>query len=107
MGDDVRPCRAPALVSRSRARAYRGDAPVIESWHAHIYFDANSRDAAWALRARIPGALGNVVTIGRFHERPVGPHPQWSFQLAFAPDALAHVVSWLVLHRAGLDVFAH
>jgi DOPA 4,5-dioxygenase len=25
----------------------------IKDWHAHVYFDAASRDAAWALRERI------------------------------------------------------
>ena len=26
------------------------DTPQIENWHAHVYFDAATRDAAWALR---------------------------------------------------------
>ena len=28
-------------------------APEIKDWHAHVYFDAATRDAAWALRERI------------------------------------------------------
>jgi DOPA 4,5-dioxygenase len=79
----------------------------IESWHAHVYFDAATRDAAWALREVIEGRLGERVRVGRFHERPVGPHPMWSFQLAFEPAELAHVLGWLVLNRGGLDVFLH
>ncbi|MCA3845083.1 MAG: 4,5-dioxygenase, partial [Burkholderia sp.] len=26
------------------------DTTAIASWHAHVYFDAASRDAAWAFR---------------------------------------------------------
>jgi len=80
---------------------------LIESWHAHVYFDAASRDAARALRGTIETELAGHVDLGRFHERPVGPHPMWSYQLAFAPASLPHVVSWLALNHDGLDVFIH
>lgn len=83
------------------------DPAVIDSWHAHVYFGADTRDRAWALRERITTELGDLVQVGRFHERPVGPHPCWSYQLAFAPGALAEVLGWLTLNRAGLDVFTH
>lgn len=79
---------------------------AIASWHAHVYFDAATRDAARdlydQLPARFPGA-----EIGRFHERPVGPHPLWSYQIAFAPALFADIVPWLALNRGGLDVFVH
>lgn len=81
--------------------------PVIESWHAHVYFDAGHRDAAWALRERILAALAGRLEMGRFHERPVGPHPMWSYQLAFAPAQFTPVMEWLTLNRSGLDVFVH
>jgi DOPA 4,5-dioxygenase len=83
-----------------------GSTDTIESWHAHVYFDAASRAPAHALYERVterfPGAR-----IGRFHEKPVGPHPMWSFQIAFAPAQLADVVPWLALNRGELDVFVH
>lgn len=79
----------------------------ITSWHAHIYFGADTRDAAWALRERIATELGERVQIGRFHEKPVGPHPMWSYQLAIEPAEFAHVLSWLTLNHGALDVFAH
>lgn len=80
---------------------------VIQSWHAHVYFDAACRDAAWQLRETILAQLGERIEMGRFHERPVGPHPMWSYQLAFAPQQFAHVVGWLVLNHEALDVFVH
>lgn len=79
---------------------------AIDSYHAHVYFDARTRDAAWALRQRLPSVFPGAE-IGRFHERPVGPHPRWSFQIAFAPDLFDRVVPWLMLHREGLTVFLH
>ena len=81
--------------------------PVIDSWHAHVYFDASSRDAARALRETIEEELASQVELGRFHEKPVGPHPMWSYQLAFLPDNFAAVVSWLTLNHDALDVFIH
>lgn len=83
------------------------DPTLIATWHAHVYFDASSREAARALREAIDATLPGRVTIGRFHEKPVGPHPMWSFQLGVAAADLSHVLGWLALNRGGLDVFVH
>ena len=80
---------------------------LITSWHAHVYFDASSRDAAWALRQTIATELADRIEIGRFHEKPVGPHPMWSYQLAFPADRFAEVGGWLALNHGALDVFVH
>jgi DOPA 4,5-dioxygenase len=82
-------------------------ASLIRSWHAHVYFDAASRDAAWALRQAIETELAGVIELGRFHDKPVGPHPMWSYQLAFEPDRFAEVTGWLALNHGALDVFVH
>ncbi|ANN65587.1 DOPA 4,5-dioxygenase family protein [Bordetella bronchialis] len=84
-----------------------GESPAVESWHAHVYFDAATRDAAWALRERIVATFGAAMQMGRFHERPVGPHPRWSYQVAFKPEEFARIATWLALHHDGLDVFLH
>src|SRR5437660_964706 len=83
------------------------DPSLIAGWHAHVYFDAESRDAAWALRETISSALSEGVVLGRFHEKPVGPHPMWSYQLAFGGAEFAHVIGWLALNHGALDVFVH
>lgn len=83
------------------------DAATIASWHAHIYFDAESRDAAKAFRDDVAAHFGDRVAIGRFHERPVGPHPKWSCQIAFAHERFAEVAAWLTLNHGALDVFVH
>ena len=79
----------------------------IESWHAHVYFYAASRDAVWAFRDVVIAQLGSRIEMGRFHERPVGPHPQWSYQLAFAAAEFSEIVGWLALNHGALDVFVH
>lgn len=80
----------------------------ITSWHAHVYFGADTRAAAWALRETVLAApIAPLIEMGRFHEKPVGPHPAWTYQLAFDAAHLAPVLGWLVLHHGALDVFIH
>ena len=47
------------------------------SWHSHIYFDAASHPRAEALVAAMQRHFGPDadITYGRWHLRPVGPHP--------------------------------
>ncbi len=83
------------------------DPAVISDWHAHVYFDAATRQQAWALRATIEAQLAGRMEMGRFHEKPVGPHPMWSYQLRIQAADFAHVVGWLALNHGVLDVFIH
>jgi aromatic ring-cleaving dioxygenase len=85
---------------------------AISNWHAHVYFDASTRDAAWDLRQVIEAHFADALhsgklTLGRFHERPVGPHPVWSFQLGFGSESLTTMLEWLALNHGALDVFMH
>lgn len=80
---------------------------AIADWHAHVYFDAARRDAAWALRQAVAARFGEVVRIGRFNEGPVGPHPVGSYELAVRPEAFAELLPWLVLNHGELDCFIH
>ncbi len=99
----------PVAVQGSNAdsRTQRPSPTLIGSWHAHVYFDARTRDAAWALRETVATELAGQFEMGRFHEKPVGPHPMWSYQLAFSAAAFAPVVAWLALNHGTLDVFMH
>ncbi len=78
---------------------------IIKGYHAHVYFDNDTVEQARALRERIDEEFDYAV--GRFHEKNVGPHPRWSFQIAFKADAFGTIVPWLALHRKGLTVFVH
>ncbi|MFQ5902313.1 MAG: DOPA 4,5-dioxygenase family protein [Candidatus Binatia bacterium] len=86
-------------------RAKKKDTPKITSFHAHVYYDAASRDTA----ARVREGLGARfdVRLGRWHDEPVGPHPKSMYQVAFSPDQFGKVVPWLMLNREGLDIFVH
>lgn len=85
-----------------------GQAPdtSMYGYHAHIYFDADSKDTAWALREEIVDTFKDI-DMGRFWEKNVGPHPRWSFQVAFFPDDFSKIVNWLMVNRKGLTVFLH
>ena len=81
------------------------DNVTIKGYHAHVYFDDTSVEQARALRERVSEEFDYAV--GRFHEKNVGPHPRWSFQIAFKADAFGTLVPWLAVNRKGLTVFVH
>lgn len=77
----------------------------IRGYHAHVYFDADTVAQATGLCRTAADMFG--AEMGRVHERPVGPHPMWSCQLAFPPEAFDKIIPWLALNRDGLTIFAH
>ncbi|HYZ31426.1 MAG TPA: DOPA 4,5-dioxygenase family protein [Crenalkalicoccus sp.] len=78
----------------------------ITNWHAHVYYDAATRDAAARLREGIASRFPEAV-LGRWHDQPVGPHPQPMYQVAFSPELFATLVPWIALNRGGLTVLVH
>ncbi len=81
------------------------DTDTIQSYHAHVYYDAETKETAARLRAGVEARF--EITMGRWHDKPVGPHPCWSYQIAFEPALFGELVPWLALNRAGLDVLVH
>lgn len=81
----------------------------LRGYHAHVYFGPETRGAVEALlRAlRASPAMAAVQTIGRLHDRPVGPHPRPSVQLEVPLAGAGLVLSWLALNRGDLTVFVH
>ncbi|MBX8492199.1 DOPA 4,5-dioxygenase family protein [Pseudomonas cichorii] len=77
----------------------------VQGYHAHIYFDARTIGLARALCEAATAKFD--VQMGRVHERLVGPHPDWSCQLAFGHSQFADVMLWLALNRNDLVVFVH
>lgn len=80
------------------------DTMEIVGFHAHIYFDTDSRDVAARLRE---GLTRFEVQLGRWHDKPIGPHPQAMYQVAFLPAQFGQVVPWLTIHRQGLNILVH
>lgn len=79
--------------------------PTIHGFHAHVYFDASTIGQARALCNAAAARFS--LKMGRVHEKPVGPHPDWSCQLAFRPAVFGDLIPWLAMHRGGLVVFIH
>ncbi len=82
------------------------DTDLIQSYHAHVYYDAETKETAARLRAEVEARF-DEITMGRWHDRPVGPHPCWSYQIAFETKLFGELVPWLALNREGLTVLVH
>ena len=78
---------------------------AITEYHAHIYYDAASRERAAALRQWVETRFN--VRMGRWHDVPVGPHPSAMYQVAFKPDQFPSLVPFLMLNRQGLTILLH
>jgi aromatic ring-cleaving dioxygenase len=77
----------------------------IQGYHAHIYYDPQSRETAARLRDTIEQTF--EVVMGRWRDEPVGPHPQSMYQVKFEPGEFAGIVPWLMLNRSGLTILVH
>ena len=81
------------------------DPASIEGYHAHVYYTAESKPAAAVLREAVEARFD--IVMGRWRDFPVGPHPQWSYQIAFKVEQLGELLPFLILNRGELDVFLH
>lgn len=77
----------------------------IASYHAHVYYDGPSRDAAMWLRERIGERFS--VTLGRWHDAEVGPHSGSMYQVAFSATIFDKIVPWLMLNHRDLSILVH
>ena len=77
----------------------------IDGYHAHVYYEAETRPRAERLRETIAAALG--VEVRELSDAPRGPHPVPQFRFTFTAAQFASVVPWLMLNREGLDVLVH
>ncbi|MGQ0752177.1 MAG: DOPA 4,5-dioxygenase family protein [Betaproteobacteria bacterium] len=78
---------------------------VYPQYHAHVYFDEQTVEQARELCQSAAKRFG--VAMGRVHQRPVGPHPRWSCQLAFDSAQFDTLIPWLDANRGGLTVLVH
>jgi aromatic ring-cleaving dioxygenase len=81
------------------------DTSAIAGFHAHVYYDAVSRETSEREREELGARF--EVQLGRWHDRPIGPHPISMYQVAFSPEQFSKVVPWLMLNREGLDILVH
>ena len=78
---------------------------MTPSFHAHIYYDQSTRLVAEEIRQELGGRF--QVTLGNWHDEPVGPHPESMYQVTIPGEAFAPVTEWLMLNRQGLTVLVH
>jgi len=78
----------------------------ITGYHAHVYYDAATKPIAERLREKLEARFDAPV-YGRWHDRPVGPHPRWSYQVAFDTALHDEIVAFLDANREGLTVLLH
>ena len=78
---------------------------LYPAYHAHVYFDEATLAAAHKICTQAGELFG--VSVGRFHQKPVGPHPRWSCQLAFGAAQFDELIPWLERNRDGLAVLVH
>ncbi len=76
-----------------------------KAYHAHVYFDEGTKALAQSLRESSAELHG--LNVGRFHEKLVGPHPRWSFQVIFGTKDFDVFIKWLDENRQGLSVLVH
>jgi len=77
----------------------------IKGYHAHVYYNPETRRIAERLRETIIGRF--AVEPGGFSDEPRGPHPISQFNIIFQTAEFPNIVPWLMLNREGLDVLIH
>lgn len=81
------------------------DPAPVAGYHAHVYYDPQTRAAAARLREEIAARF--AARLGRWHDEPVGPHPVSMYQVAFEAAEFPGLVPWLMLNRGELSVLVH
>lgn len=81
-----------------------------DPWHAHIYYDRQSWEAAELLHQQLSdmladGAVAGLVLVGQMYDRAVGPHLQPQFEIQFYESAVPRITE--ILEAAGLTSLIH
>jgi len=79
-------------------------------YHAHIYYSAEQRPAAEALRDQFRRQTGvggepRILFVGEMTDRGVGPHPMPQYEIHFLQRSLADVLS--EIEASGLRALVH
>lgn len=77
----------------------------IKEYHVHLYYKPEQIDEAKKLGKIIEEKF--QLSLGRFHEKPVGPHPMWSCGIGLPAEKFGTFIPWLSLNRGHLDCLIH
>jgi aromatic ring-cleaving dioxygenase len=83
----------------------KADTGTIKGFHAHVYYNPQTRETATRVRDGLAERF--EVELGRWHDKPIGPHPRSMYQVKFASEEFGKLVPWLMVHHEGLDVLIH
>ena len=108
--------------------AAAGDEQAVKEWHFHVYFHLDEASVAQARRLRDDlvaavrsgeltvvlngvdrGVLPSLTAesegkVPSFNDRPVGPHPEGSFEVWCPAEQLGAALAWLTVHRGACTV---
>ncbi|MEK6577588.1 MAG: DOPA 4,5-dioxygenase family protein [Bdellovibrionota bacterium] len=80
----------------------------ISGFHAHVYFENETRESAESFRAHIEQKLGSHLRYsGKLIDRPIGPHPVPMFEIDFLPKYFEIVVLFLMQNHGDHSVLIH
>ena len=74
-------------------------------YHAHIYYDADSKKDASLLREQLSSNF--ELELGRWRDKPVGPHSKPMYQVKFKSELFPTLIPWLSFNHHGLSVLIH
>lgn len=79
-------------------------------YHAHIYYLADDRPAAEALRGEFVRRLAaeggeQLLFVGQMTDQPVGPHPIAQYEVHFLEISLPNVIA--AIEASGLRALVH
>ena len=79
-------------------------------WHAHIYYERSSWNAAETLHRQLgdmlkQGSCPGLVLVGHMYDKGVGPHPIPQFEIQFYEYAVPRITD--ILAATGLTSLIH
>lgn len=80
------------------------------SYHAHLYYVAETRATAEATRRRLidamtSGAIPRLLFVGQLKDEKAGPHPIPQFEIHYTKEALPAVLA--LIEASGLTALVH
>lgn len=78
---------------------------VHKAYHAHVYFSGKTK----VIARKLYDLTGEKfdLQIGRFIEKPIGPHTCCSYQIIFGIKDFDRIIQWLEENRGELTVLVH
>ena len=83
------------------------DANAVQEFHAHVYYEAATRESAVALRTKIEGMAGGRLKVYTLSDGPRGPHVTPMFGVDIPKLDLPDLLAFLMIHHGAHAVLIH